>query len=171
MKTLWSMFYLWLRFHRIVLASLAALFLAAPALPKPILQQAFTSTIARGSPSSPIVVSGLTLPSGKRIEARPRRGSLWRRHGIAAALPGVALSVRSAASESRAMSYQRRINPVQRSLSRPLTILGAKRKLFSLHVPRAREHSICLSSLLGGLLMSCCCTFIARWATAPTRKF
>src|SRR2546425_776487 len=28
------------------------------------------------------------------------------------------------------MSYQRRINPVQRSISRPLTILGAERKLF-----------------------------------------
>src|SRR6202000_2143471 len=27
-------------------------------------------------------------------------------------------------------AYQRRINPVQRSLSRPLTILGADRKLF-----------------------------------------
>jgi hypothetical protein len=27
-------------------------------------------------------------------------------------------------------TYQRRINPVQRSLSRPLTILGAERKLF-----------------------------------------
>ena len=30
------------------------------------------------------------------------------------------------ASEGQMMSYQRRINPVQRSLSRPLTILGAE---------------------------------------------
>ncbi len=39
------------------------------------------------------------------------------------------------------MHYQRRINPVQRSLSRPLTILGAERKLFFFY-------------------------FAARWATA-----
>ena len=70
MKILWTTFYRWLRFRRIVLAYLTALFLAAPAFAQAnspwenavgVLQQAFTSTIARGLSLVAIVVSGLTF--------------------------------------------------------------------------------------------------------------
>ena len=64
------------------------------------------------------------------------------------------------------MSYQRRINPVQRSLSRPLTILGAERKLFFFAMCLGAGTFNLLSSLLGGLLMFLLLYFVARWATA-----
>ena len=64
------------------------------------------------------------------------------------------------------MTYQRRINPVQRSLSRPLTILGAERKLFFFAMCLGAGTFNLLSSLLGGLLMFLLLYFVARWATA-----
>jgi len=64
------------------------------------------------------------------------------------------------------MSYQRRINPVQRSLSRPLTILGAERKLFFFAMCLGAATFNLLGSLLGGLLMFLLLYFVARWATA-----
>ena len=64
------------------------------------------------------------------------------------------------------MSYQRRINPVQRSISRPLTILGAERKLFFFAMCLGAGTFNLLSSLLGGLLMFLLLYFLARWATA-----
>ena len=64
------------------------------------------------------------------------------------------------------MSYQRRINPVQRSLSRPLTILGAERKLFFFAMCLGAGTFNLLNSLLGGLLMFLLLYFVARWATA-----
>jgi len=70
------------------------------------------------------------------------------------------------ASESQAMSYQRRINPVQRSLSRPLTILGAERKLFFFAMCLGAGTFNLLGSLLGGVLMFLLLYFVARWATA-----
>jgi len=64
------------------------------------------------------------------------------------------------------MHYQRRINPVQRSLSRPLTILGAERKLFFFAMCLGAATFNLLGSLLGGILMFLLLYFVARWATA-----
>ena len=71
MKKRWMVFQFWIRSTRVVLASLVALCLAAPALAQTgnspwenavnVLQQAFTSTIARGLSLVAIVVSGLTF--------------------------------------------------------------------------------------------------------------
>jgi type IV secretory pathway TrbD component len=64
------------------------------------------------------------------------------------------------------MPYQRRINSVQRSLSRPLTILGAERKLFFFAMCLGAATFNLLGSLLGGLLVFLLLYFLARWATA-----
>jgi type IV secretory pathway TrbD component len=64
------------------------------------------------------------------------------------------------------MAYQRRINPVQRSLSRPLTILGAERKLFFFAMCLGAATFNLLGSLMGGLLIFLLLYFVARWATA-----
>jgi type IV secretory pathway TrbD component len=64
------------------------------------------------------------------------------------------------------MPYQRRMNPLQRSLSRPLTILGAERKLFFFAMCLGAATFNLLGSLLGGILMFLLLYFVARWATA-----
>jgi len=64
------------------------------------------------------------------------------------------------------MPYQRRINPVQRSLSRPLTILGAERKLFFFSMCLGAGTFNLLNSLSGGVLIFLLLYFVARWATA-----
>jgi hypothetical protein len=53
------------------------------------------------------------------------------------------------------MPNTRRINPVYRSLSRPLTILGAERKLFFFAMCIGAGTFNLLNSLLGGLFVSC----------------
>src|ERR1700726_1266263 len=63
------------------------------------------------------------------------------------------------------MTEPRRINPVQRSLSRPLTILGAERKLFFFAMCVGAGTFNLLGSLLGGILMFLLLYFAARWAT------
>jgi hypothetical protein len=69
------------------------------------------------------------------------------------------------------MIYQRRINPVQRSLSRPLTILGAERKLFFFAMCLGAATFNLLGSLLGGLLMFLLLYVVARCPRRLTRKF
>jgi type IV secretory pathway TrbD component len=64
------------------------------------------------------------------------------------------------------MAYERRINPVQRSLSRPLTILGAERKLFFFAMCLGAATFNLLGSLLGGLLIFVLLYLVARWATS-----
>ena len=64
------------------------------------------------------------------------------------------------------MRYTRTINRVQRSLSRPLTILGAERKLFFFAMCLGAATFNLLGSLLGGLLTFLLLYFVARWATA-----
>ena len=59
----------------------------------------------------------------------------------------------------------RRINLVHRSLSRPLTILGAERRLFFFAMCVGAGTFNLLGSLLGGLLMFLLLYFVARWAT------
>src|SRR6266478_2007182 len=63
------------------------------------------------------------------------------------------------------MPETRRINMVHRSLSRPLTILGAERKLFFFAMCIGAGTFNLLGSLLGGLLMFLLLYFVARWAT------
>jgi type IV secretory pathway TrbD component len=63
------------------------------------------------------------------------------------------------------MNHQRRINPVQRSLSRPLTIVGAERKLFFFAMCLGAATFNLLGSLLGGILMFVLLYLVARWAT------
>lgn len=64
------------------------------------------------------------------------------------------------------MTHTRRINPVQRSLSRPLTILGAERKLFFFAMCLGAATFNLLNSLLGGVCIFMLLYFAARWATA-----
>jgi type IV secretory pathway TrbD component len=63
------------------------------------------------------------------------------------------------------MTNTRRINLVHRSLSRPLTILGAERKLFFFAMCLGAGTFNLLGSLLGGLLIFLLLYFVARWAT------
>ncbi len=63
------------------------------------------------------------------------------------------------------MAEARRINRVHRSLSRPLTILGAERKLFFFAMCLGAATFNLLASLLGGILMFLLLYFVARWAT------
>jgi type IV secretory pathway TrbD component len=64
------------------------------------------------------------------------------------------------------MADPRRINLVHRSLSRPLTILGAERKLFFFSLCLGAATFNLLGSLLGGLLVFALLYMLARWATA-----
>ena len=63
------------------------------------------------------------------------------------------------------MPESRRMNKVHRSLSRPLTILGAERKLFFFAMCMGAATFNLLGSLLGGLLMFFLLYSVARWAT------
>jgi type IV secretory pathway TrbD component len=64
------------------------------------------------------------------------------------------------------MTYERRSNAVQRSLSRPLTILGAERKLFFFAMCLGAGTFNLLGSLSGGMLIFLLLYLVARWATA-----
>jgi type IV secretory pathway VirB2 component (pilin) len=86
MKIRWRLACHWLRSLRVVFASLALLFLAAPAFAQAnspwenavgVLQQAFTSTIARGLSLVAIVVSGLTFAFGEGGSKRVLAGVLF----------------------------------------------------------------------------------------------
>ncbi|HEV2297670.1 MAG TPA: VirB3 family type IV secretion system protein [Candidatus Acidoferrales bacterium] len=63
------------------------------------------------------------------------------------------------------MADVRRVNRVHRSLSRPLTILGAERKLFFFAMCLGAATFNLLASLLGGILIFLLLYFAARWAT------
>ncbi len=63
------------------------------------------------------------------------------------------------------MTNGRRVNPVHRSISRPLTILGAERKLFFFAMCIGAGTFNLLGSLFGGVLMFLLLYFAARWAT------
>ncbi|MGA8036166.1 MAG: VirB3 family type IV secretion system protein [Candidatus Acidiferrales bacterium] len=63
------------------------------------------------------------------------------------------------------MADIRRMNRVHRSLSRPLTILGAERKLFFFAMCLGAATFNLLNSLLGGVLIFFLLYFLARWAT------
>ena len=63
------------------------------------------------------------------------------------------------------MQQVRRVNTVHRSLSRPLTILGAERRLFFFAMCLGAATFNLLGSLLGGILIFLLLYFVARWAT------
>ena len=63
------------------------------------------------------------------------------------------------------MAEQRRSNTVYRTLHRPLTVLGAERKLFFFAMCMGAATFNMLSSLLGGVLMFFLLYLAARWAT------
>ena len=63
------------------------------------------------------------------------------------------------------MSQTRRINRIYRSLSRPLTILGAERKLFFFAMCMGAATFNLLGSLSGGLMIFFLLYVVARWAT------
>ena len=63
------------------------------------------------------------------------------------------------------MANGERINLVHRSLSRPLTILGAERKLFFFAMCLGAGTFNLLNSLLGGVLIFVLLYVLARWAT------
>ena len=63
------------------------------------------------------------------------------------------------------MPNARRINMVHRSLSRPLTILGAERKLFFFAMCLGAGTFNLLNSLRGGVLIFLLLYLFARWAT------
>src|ERR1700736_6277058 len=63
------------------------------------------------------------------------------------------------------MASGRRVNTVYRSISRPLTILGAERKLFFFAMCVGAGTFNLLGSLLGGILMFLLLYFVAQWAT------
>jgi type IV secretion system protein TrbC len=95
MKRRWKNFARRLCTARAVLGSLAVMFLAAPALAQgsspwenavSVLQQAFTSTIARGLSLVAIVVAGLTFAFGEGGSKRVLAGVLF---GVGMAIAAV----------------------------------------------------------------------------------
>ena len=56
-------------------------------------------------------------------------------------------------------------NPVYRSINKPLTILGAERRLFFVAALMGAGTFNFFGSFLSGLLMFCCLFICARWAT------
>src|SRR5437763_16861911 len=68
------------------------------------------------------------------------------------------------------MASGRRVNPVYRSISRPLTILGAERKLSFLAMCVGAGTFNLLGSLLGGILMFLLLYFAPRSATETDRQ-
>ena len=63
-----------------------------------------------------------------------------------------------------------RSNPVFRSLNRPLTILGAERKLFFFALMMGAGVFNLMKTLMGGTLMFLLLYFLARWATKTDPK-
>jgi type IV secretory pathway TrbD component len=69
------------------------------------------------------------------------------------------------------MASGKRVNPVYRSISRPLTILGAERKLFFFAMCIGAATFNLLDSLLGGVLMFLLLYSVAHWANGPWLLF
>lgn len=60
----------------------------------------------------------------------------------------------------------RRVNPVYRAINKPLTILGAERRLFFAALVLGGAVFNLFGSLFGGLAMAAALLVPARWATA-----
>ena len=63
------------------------------------------------------------------------------------------------------MELERRMNPVYKALNKPLTILGAERRLFFVALIMGAATFNLFGSLLGGLLIFGSLFLMAQWAT------
>jgi type IV secretory pathway TrbD component len=63
------------------------------------------------------------------------------------------------------MQTERRINPTHKAINKPLTILGAERKLFFVALIMGAATFNLFGSLLGGLLLFGSLFLMAQWAT------
>jgi type IV secretory pathway TrbD component len=63
------------------------------------------------------------------------------------------------------MQTERRINPTHKAINKPLTILGAERKLFFVALIMGAATFNLFGSLLGGLLLFGSLLLMAQWAT------
>jgi type IV secretory pathway TrbD component len=63
------------------------------------------------------------------------------------------------------MELERRTNPVYKALNKPLTILGAERKLFFVALIMGSATFNLFGSLLGGSLIFGSLFLMAQWAT------
>lgn len=63
------------------------------------------------------------------------------------------------------MQAERRINPTHKAINKPLTILGAERKLFFVALIMGAAAFNLFGSLLGGLLVFGSLFVMAQWAT------
>jgi type IV secretory pathway TrbD component len=63
------------------------------------------------------------------------------------------------------MQTQRRINATHKAINKPLTILGAERKLFFVALIMGAATFNLLGSLLGGILIFASLFVMAQWAT------
>lgn len=63
------------------------------------------------------------------------------------------------------MQTERRINPTHKAINKPLTILGAERKLFFVALIMGAAAFNLFGSLLGGLLLFGSLLLMAQWAT------
>jgi len=63
------------------------------------------------------------------------------------------------------MKAERRINPTHKAINKPLTILGAERKLFFVALIMGAAAFNLFGSLLGGLLLFGSLFLMAQWAT------
>ena len=63
------------------------------------------------------------------------------------------------------MQAQRRINATHKAINKPLTILGAERKLFFVALIMGAATFNLFGSLLGGLLIFGSLFLMAQWAT------
>lgn len=60
---------------------------------------------------------------------------------------------------------ERRANPVFRSVNRPLTLMGAERRLVFFALMMGAAVFNLLHTFVGGILMFCLLYLFARWAT------
>lgn len=63
------------------------------------------------------------------------------------------------------MQSERRINSTHKAINKPLTILGAERKLFFVALMMGAATFNLLGSLLGGILIFASLFLMAQWAT------
>jgi type IV secretory pathway TrbD component len=63
------------------------------------------------------------------------------------------------------MQTERRINPTHKAINKPLTILGAERKLFFVALIMGAATFNLFGSLLGGLLLFGSLFLMAQWTT------
>jgi type IV secretory pathway VirB2 component (pilin) len=115
-----------------------------------VLQTAFTGPIAKGLALVAIVVGGLTFAFGEGGGKKTFAGIVF---GLGMAVLAVNFLTTM------------QTNPVFRSLNRPLTILGAERKLFFFALVMGACVFNLLNSLAGAMGMFFALYLFARWAT------